>query len=86
MELAAGQAILGLGVFFILFGVVSIFLFRKEEGDYYNSILSRRDLKEFINHEPERLWLGAWRVGGKVSLIIGVPLAITGGVFWLMWY
>jgi len=49
-------------------------------------MLSRRDIKEYITHEPERLWLRAWRIGGEISLILGIPLAIAGGVLWLVWY
>ena len=86
MALVTCQAIFGLGIFFILFGVVSIFLSRREERKYYNSMLSRRDIKEYITHEPERLWLRAWRIGGNISLILGIPLAIVGGVLWLVWY
>jgi len=83
MELATCQAIFGLGVFFIIFGVISILFSRREKNKYYNSVLTQRDIKEYITHEPERLWLRAWRIGGKISLILGIPLAIVGGIFWL---
>ena len=86
MGLAGCQAILGLGIFLILFGIISIFISRREEGKYYNSIMTRRDIKEYMTHEPTRPWLRAWRIGGKISFILGIPLAIAGGVFWLVWY
>jgi len=86
MTLATCQAIFGLGIFFILFAVASILFSRREERKYYNSMLSRRDIKEYITHEPERLWLRAWRIGGEIFLILGIPLAIAGGVLWLVWY
>jgi len=41
-------------------------------------------MKEFITHEPERPWLNAWQIGGWVSLIIGIILAVAGGVLWLI--
>ena len=86
MALATCQAILGLGIFFILFGVASMLFSRREEKKYYDSMLAQRDVKELITREPEQPWLRGWQIGGKISLILGVPLAITGGVLWLTWY
>jgi len=86
MSIASCQAILGLGVFFILLGIVFVLWNRREAGKYYDSIVTRRDVKEFITHEPERSWLSAWQIGGKISLIIGIILAIAGGVLWLILY
>ena len=87
MPLASCQAILGLGGFFILLGVVFILWNRKEKKRYYNSILlTRRDVKEFMTREPERPWLGAWQTGGRISLIVGVMLVIAGGILWLVLY
>jgi hypothetical protein len=86
MTLANCQAILGLGVFFTLFGIASIFFNRRERKKYYNSILIRKDVKEYITHEPERPWLNAWQIGGKISLILGISLMIASGVLWLVWH
>ena len=87
MSLASCQAILGMGVFFILLGVAFILWNRKERKRYYNSIvLTRKDMKEFMTHEPERPWLSAWQIGGRISLIIGILLVIAGGVLWLVLY
>ncbi len=84
MPLASCQAILEMGGLFILLGVVFILWNRKEKRKYYNSILlTRRDMKEFMTHEPERPWLKAWQIGGRISLIVGIMLAIAGGVLWL---
>lgn len=86
MSLSNCQAILGMGIFFILLGVVFVLWNRKEKKNYYNSLIGQRDLKEFMTHEPERPWLSAWWIGGVVSLIIGIALAIAGGVLWLILY
>jgi len=75
-----------MGGFFILLGIVFILWNRREKKSYYNSILTRRDVKEFITHEAERSWLNAWQIGGRISLIIGIMLAIAGGVLWLVLY
>jgi hypothetical protein len=87
MSLASCQAILGMGGFFILLGLAFILWNRREKKKYYNSILlTQRDMKEFMTHEPERPWLSAWQIGGRISLIIGIMLAIAGGVLWLVLY
>lgn len=78
------QAILGMGGFFLLLGAILIIWNRREKNRYYDSILlTRRDIKESFTHDPERPWLGAWQVGGRISLILGAVLLIVAGVFWL---
>ena len=84
MSLANCRAILALGIFFILLGVAFIVWNKGEKKTYYNSLVTRRDMKEFITHEPERLWLNAWQIGGRISFIIGIILVIAGGVLWLI--
>ena len=87
MSLASCQLILWMGCFFILLGVIFILWNRREKKAYYDSILlGRKDVKEFMAGEPERPWLNAWRIGGKISLIIGIMLASAGGVLWLVLY
>jgi len=86
MSLGSCQAILGIGVCFIFLGIAAVLWSRKEKKAYYDSMASRRDVKEFIAHEPERPWLDAWRIGGRIFLILGVMLAIAGGVLWLILY
>jgi hypothetical protein len=86
MTLAECRTILGLGIFFILFGTASLLWGKKEEKKYYNSASLHKDVKEYITHEPERLWLGAWQIGGKISLILGISLATAGTVLWLVKY
>ena len=87
MSLAVCKAILGMGGLFILLGIVFILWNRREQKGYYNSILlTQKDIKESLTHEPERPWLGAWQIGGRISLIIGSLLLIAGGVLWLIMY
>jgi len=84
MPFAAWQAILGLGLFFVLMGIAFVLWNRKETRTYYTSLASRRDLKEFITHEPKRPWLGAWGIGGRISLVIGGMLLAVAAVLWLV--
>jgi len=86
MSVSSWQAILGMGVCFILLGVASALWSRKEKRAYYDSMAAQRDVKEFVSHEPERPWLDAWGVGSRILLIIGATLAIAGGVLWLVVY
>jgi len=84
MSLASCQAILGMGIFFILLGIASMLWNRREKKTYYNSLVTRRDVKEFVTHEPGRPWLNAWQIGGRIFLIIGIMLAIVGGILWVL--
>jgi hypothetical protein len=87
MTLATCQVILGMGGFFILLGVAFILWNKRERNKYYNSILlTQKDVKEFMTHEPERPWLNAWQIGGRISLLLGIILALAGGILWLVLY
>jgi hypothetical protein len=78
-----GHIILAMGGFFLLLGIIFILGNRREKKKYYNSILlTRRDIKESITHEPDRPWLHAWQIGGWTSFIVGVVLLIIGGILW----
>jgi hypothetical protein len=79
------QAILGMGGFFLLLGIICILWSKREKKKYYNSILlTRRDIKESLTHEPWRSWLHAWQIGGRISLIVGIVLLIIGGILWFL--
>ena len=81
MPLASYQVILVLGGFFLLLGIIFILWNKREKKRYYNSILlTRRDIKESLTHEPQRSWLHAWQIGGRISLIVGIVLLIIGGI------
>jgi len=77
------QIFLGMGGFFALLGIIFILGNRREKRRYYNNILlTRRDIKETITHEHERFWLLAWKIGGRISIIVGIVLLIIGGILW----
>jgi hypothetical protein len=86
MSLASCQAILGMGIFFLVLGLGFLGWDRREKKVYYDSLLDRKDLREFIERQPQRSWMNAWRTGGQISLILGLLLAIAGGVLWLILY
>ena len=81
MPLTSYQVILVMGGCFLLLGIIFILWNKREKKRYYNSILlTRRDIKESLTHEPERSWLHAWQIGGRISLIVGIILLIIGGI------
>jgi len=85
MPLASYQVILLMGGFFLLLGIIFVLWNKREKKRYYNSILlTQRDIKESLTHEPERPWLHAWQIGGRISLIVGIVLLIIGGILWLI--
>ena len=85
MSLASYQAILAMGGFFVFLSIISMLWNKREKSIYYNSILiTQKDVKESLTHEPERPWLHAWQIGGRISLIIGIILLIIGGVLWFI--
>jgi hypothetical protein len=67
-----------LGSFFI---VVSIGLFlwgRKEARAYEEGLATHYDLREFVEHTPERPEPGALKTGGVIGLVLGIGLVAAG--------
>jgi hypothetical protein len=72
-----------IGGLFILLGVGALFWGRGEEKSYYNAISARPDVREYMEHSPERPEPGALKIGGLIAIIIGLIMLIMGGTFWL---
>ncbi|MDV2990102.1 MAG: hypothetical protein P3T54_08140 [Dehalogenimonas sp.] len=70
--------ILALGGFFILTGLVMLFIGSREEKGYYDALSGKRDLREFVTHNPERAEPGSVRTGGWIALAIGAVILIIG--------
>ena len=81
MSVTSCRAILGMGIFFVLLGIAFVLWSKKERKTYYNSMVGRKDMKEFMTHEPARPWLNAWQIGGWISLAIGIVLVAFYGWF-----
>lgn len=75
--------VMGIGGFFILLAIVFFLWARGEERGLDYGLSRRGDLREFLTRWPHRIEPGALRVGGWISIIIGVVLIILGGVFLL---
>ena len=75
--------LMGMGGLFILLGLATIFWGKREGKSYYNSISSRLDVREFLEHQPERLEPGALKIGGRIAIIVGLVMVVMGGALWL---
>ncbi|MFC1984192.1 hypothetical protein ACFLVO_04200 [Chloroflexota bacterium] len=76
--------LMGMGGVFILLGLVAFIQGKKEEKSYYNSIATRHDAREFLEHKPERPEPGALKIGSWIALAIGLLMIAMGGAF-LLW-
>jgi hypothetical protein len=76
-------AMLALGLVFSLLGIGAILLGRKEEADYYQAISSHRDVREFIERTPKRPEPSGLKMGGIISLVVGLALIVIGAALWI---
>jgi len=77
--------LVGMGGLFILLGIVAIFLGKREEKSYYNSLTTRpgSDAREFLEHWPRRPQFGSLMTGGLIAIAVGVLMVVIGGAFYL---
>ncbi|UCE97715.1 MAG: hypothetical protein JSV74_07210 [Dehalococcoidia bacterium] len=72
-----------LGLFFLLLGIVAFIWGRYEEKNYYQAISTRSDVREYIQHTPERPEPGGLKIGGLIAVLLGLFTLILGVAFWL---
>lgn len=70
-----------IGGVFIILGLGAWAWGRREERQYYDSLTTHTDLREFFTRWPFRPEPGAIKVGGWIAIAIGVGLSIVGLVF-----
>ena len=77
--------LMGIGGLFILLGIISIIWGRREEKSYYDSLSTstRPDVREFVERWPRRPEPGALKIGGWITIAVGVLMLALGGGFWL---
>ena len=75
--------LMGIGGLFILLGLGSVIWGRSEERRYYDSLSKRTDVREYLEHEPQRPEPGALKIGGWIAIAIGLVMVAMGGAFWL---
>lgn len=74
---------LGLGGLFIVLGVIALLWGGGEEKEYYAAIAERSDVREYMEHTPERPEPSGLKIGGVIAVILGLVVLIVGGAFWL---
>ena len=75
--------LIGIGGLFIILGIASLIWGKGEEKSYYDALSTRPDVREFVEHEPERAGPGALKIGGWIATAIGLLMLAMGGAFWL---
>ncbi|MFC1900938.1 hypothetical protein ACFLYN_05025 [Chloroflexota bacterium] len=72
-----------MGGLFILLGVIAFIWGKKEERTYYDTLSTRPDTREFMDHWPPRPQFGALKIGGWIAIAVGLMMTIWGLVTWL---
>ena len=72
------------GVVFIVLGLGVLIWGRREEKSYYDSLTTRRDLREFFAHWPKRPEPGSLKIGGWIAIAVGIIIVIVGSAFGLV--
>lgn len=75
--------LMAMGGFFILLGLVGIIWGKGEEAGYYDSLSTRHDVREYLEHSPRRPEPRALRIGGWIAITLGLLMLAGGGALWL---
>ena len=75
--------LMGMGGLFTLLGLAAIIWGRSEEKSYYDSLSSRRDVREFLEHLPQHPQPVALKIGGWIAVAVGLVMLAIGGVVFL---
>ncbi len=75
--------LMGIGGLFIFLGLAAIVWGRMEEKSYYDSLSTRTDVREYLEHWPQHPEPGALKIGGWIAIIIGLLMLAMSGGFWL---
>jgi|WetSurMetagenome_2_1015567.scaffolds.fasta_scaffold00944_3 hypothetical protein len=73
-----------MGGAFLILGIAFYFWGRFEEERYFNTIVHRFDVREYLEHLPFRPEPGALRIGGIVSMSLGILLLAAGLILFLL--
>ena len=76
--------LMAVGGGFIILGLIGILWGRHEEKSYFDSLTANPDMREFMEHWPERPQTGALRTGGWIAIAVGFILLVVGIILWLL--
>jgi nitrogen fixation-related uncharacterized protein len=74
---------IGIGVAFVILGVLGFIWGKVEEGSWYGTVSTRIDVREFVDRTPGRPEPGALRIGGKICIAVGVVMLLISAAFFL---
>ncbi len=72
-----------MGGIFILLGLALFFWGRSESRMYYEATSTRTDVREYLEHKPQRPEPRALKIGSWIAIAIGLLVLAMGGGFWL---
>ncbi len=72
-----------IGGVFVFLGIIGFLWSRREETTYYSSVSEHVDVREFVDHLPGRPEPNALRIGGKISIAVGIVLLLVGIGFYI---
>jgi len=73
-----------MGGAFVILGIAFYVWGKYEEEKYFNTIVHRFDVREYLERLPFRPEPGALRTGGIIAMSLGVLLLIAGGILLLL--
>ncbi len=77
--------LMSVGGVFLVLGLAAIIWGKREEKGYFNSLAARPgDVREFMEHWPQRPQPGALKIGGWIAIAIGLLVLALGVVLWLL--
>ena len=75
--------LVGIGGSFVFLGLVVLIWGKIEEKRHSTTLTARTDMREFLDHQPQRPELGSLKIGGWIAITIGLVMIVTGGIFLL---
>ncbi|GAG17917.1 unnamed protein product [marine sediment metagenome] len=75
--------LMGMGGLFVLLGLAAIIWGKSEEKSYYDSLSTRADLREFLEHQPQWPQPVALKIGGWIAVAVGLVMLAMGGAIFL---
>lgn len=76
-------ALLILGVGFIGLGIYLVSRGKSDEGEYFVSLAVKPDVRKYLERRSLPAFISL-KVGGRISIIVGIALLILGGVLWYL--
>ena len=71
-----------MGGSFLLLGLIGIIWGKREAEGYYDSQVTRYDVREFVERSPNRPEPGALKIGGRIAIALGILMLAGGGALW----